>query len=186
MGCGTYKWGWDTMFGNQLSSARAFIRREAVLRRTSWSSSGSAGGIRYRKSRRVAGVAALVGLVGTGLVTGVGVHAAPAPVGSGFVVTAGDISFILKQIKISERHAQAFEGTGAPGFTLPANPDPTHDPQYCSSLVGPGPNQIPDYLTSYGLRTTDGGCNNLVPSALLNPDDSPVINTNNATANGGN
>ena len=27
----------------------------------------------------------------------------------------------------------------------------------------PAPDQIPDYLTSYGLRTVDGSCNNLVP-----------------------
>jgi Ca2+-binding RTX toxin-like protein len=30
-------------------------------------------------------------------------------------------------------------------------------------LVGPGPDQIPDALTSYGLRTVDGSCNNLLP-----------------------
>ena len=29
--------------------------------------------------------------------------------------------------------------------------------------AGPDPNQIPDRLTSYGLRTVDGSCNNLVP-----------------------
>ena len=74
--------------------------------------------------------------------------------GNGFVVTASDLSFILKQIKIAEHHSQAFlSGT---------NPDPTNDPYYCQSLVGPGPDQIPDYLTSYGLRTTSGACNNLI------------------------
>ena len=26
------------------------------------------------------------------------------------------------------------------------------------------PNQIPDRLTSYGLRTVDGSCNNLFPA----------------------
>ena len=34
---------------------------------------------------------------------------------------------------------------------------------YCQSLVGPNANQIPDRLTSYGLRTVDGSCNNLFP-----------------------
>jgi hypothetical protein len=29
--------------------------------------------------------------------------------------------------------------------------------------VGPGPDQIPDILTSYGLRTVNGTCNNLIP-----------------------
>jgi Ca2+-binding RTX toxin-like protein len=80
-------------------------------------------------------------------VTGVpATNAAVAPVGNGFVVTAGDLSFILKQIKIAERHAATL---------TPANP--------CGTLVGPAPDQIPDRLTSYGLRTTDGSCNNLFP-----------------------
>src|SRR3954465_15651080 len=65
-------------------------------------------------------------------------------VGSGFSVTAGDLTFILKQIKISERHAA----------TLTAS-----DP--CGTLVGPAKYQIPDRLTSYGLRTVDGSCNDL-------------------------
>src|SRR5262245_33268250 len=65
-------------------------------------------------------------------------------VGSGFNVTPGDLAFILRQIKIAEHHAAT---------ATPANP--------CGTLVGPGPDQIPDALTSYGLRTTDGSCNNL-------------------------
>jgi Ca2+-binding RTX toxin-like protein len=67
-------------------------------------------------------------------------------VGSGFTVTPGDLAFILKQIKIAEHHAATL---------TPANP--------CGTLVGRGPDQIPDALTSYGLRTTDGSCNNLLP-----------------------
>ena len=74
-------------------------------------------------------------------------HAAVAPVGNGFTVTSGDLAFILKQIKIAEHHAATL---------TPANP--------CGTLVGPGPDQIPDALTAYGLRTVDGSCNNLIPS----------------------
>ncbi|NUR14764.1 MAG: heme peroxidase [Dermatophilaceae bacterium] len=73
-------------------------------------------------------------------------NAAVAPVGQGFTVTPSDLAFILKQIKIAERHAA----------TLTAdNP--------CGTLVGPGPDQIPDRLSAYGLRTVDGSCNNLFP-----------------------
>ncbi|MCW2595269.1 MAG: heme peroxidase, partial [Jatrophihabitans sp.] len=72
--------------------------------------------------------------------------AAPAPVGNGFTVTTGDLAFILKQIKISERHAAT---------ATPADP--------CGTLVGSGPDQIPDRLSAYGLRTVDGSCNNLFP-----------------------
>ena len=87
--------------------------------------------------------------------------AAVAPVGNGFTVTPADLAFILKQIKIAERHSRAFEGNPDPG--TPVNPDPTGDPDYCQSLVGPNANQIPDRLTAYGLRTVDGSCNNLFP-----------------------
>ena len=87
--------------------------------------------------------------------------AAVAPVGNGFTVTPADLAFILKQIKIAERHSRAFEGNPDPG--TPVNPDPIGDPDYCQSLVGPNANQIPDRLSSYGLRTVDGACNNLFP-----------------------
>ncbi len=40
---------------------------------------------------------------------------------------------------------------------------------------------MPDYLTTYGLRTVDGGCNNLAPATLLNPDGSPATNPNGPT-----
>src|SRR6478736_2208954 len=73
-------------------------------------------------------------------------RAAVAPPGQGFTVTAGDLHFILHQIQISEHHA----ATATAG-----NP--------CGTLVGSGPDQIPDRLTSYGLRTVDGSCNNLFP-----------------------
>jgi len=87
-------------------------------------------------------VAILAALAGTASVG----RSATASVGQGFTVTAGDLSFILKQIKIAERHAATY---------TPGN--------LCGTLVGPGANQIPDRLSSYGLRTVDGSCNNLFP-----------------------
>src|SRR4051795_4300208 len=73
-------------------------------------------------------------------------QAAPAPAGQGFTVTAGDLHFIMKQIKIAEHHSATLTAS---------NP--------CGTLVGPGPDQIPDRLTPYGLRSVDGSCNDLVP-----------------------
>jgi Ca2+-binding RTX toxin-like protein len=90
-----------------------------------------------------------------------------ATVGSGFVVTAADLSFILKQIKIAERHARAFQKDSATVYAggiaaaPQPNPHPDADPSYCLSMIGSGTDRIPDALTSYGLRTTDGSCNNL-------------------------
>ena len=69
-----------------------------------------------------------------------------APTRQGFAVSAADLRFILKQINIAEYHAA--NTTAATGI--------------CGALIGPGPNQIHDRLTSYGLRTVDGTCNNLI------------------------
>ena len=103
--------------------------------------------------------------------------------GNGFTVTASDLAFILKQIKIAERHSRSFIDTSATTTEEPTqapNPNKTTDPEYCASLIpgplttptvpGVFPDQVPDYLTSYGLRTVDGGCNNLVPATLVQPD----------------
>ncbi|WP_309648475.1 hypothetical protein, partial [Nocardioides sp.] len=71
--------------------------------------------------------------------------AAPT-VGQGFVVTPSDLAYILKQIKIAEAHvANTTSATGP-----------------CGALVGTGPNQLSSPLLSFGLRTVDGSCNNLV------------------------
>ncbi len=71
---------------------------------------------------------------------------AVAPVGQSFTVTKSDLSFILAQIKIAERHAATL---------TPDNP--------CGTMVGTGADQIPSPLVSKGLRTVDGSCNNLQP-----------------------
>src|SRR4051795_5884700 len=87
-----------------------------------------------------------VGAVAVSAVRTPGASAAPAPPGEGFTVTPGDLHFILKQIQIAEHHAAT---------QTPSN--------MCGTLVGPAADQIPDRLTSYGLRTVDGSCNNLYP-----------------------
>ena len=79
--------------------------------------------------------------------TAVTANAVAAPTGAGFTVTASDLAFILKQIKISEAHV-----ANTTSFTGP-----------CGALVGTGPDQIASPLISRGLRTVDGSCNNLQP-----------------------
>src|SRR3954451_13357289 len=104
------------------------------------------------RSRPFAALCALALVLGLGLQLGSlpAANAASGTVGNGFVVTPGDLSFILKQIKIAERHTTTLSAS---------NP--------CGTLVNhpgdgiPDAEQIPDYLTSYGLRTVDGSCNNL-------------------------
>src|SRR4051794_36858082 len=119
---------------------------DLVPRRTQWPRGSKHRSTRERARRWVAmGSALAIPMALISQVAGVpATNAAPAPVGEGFTVTAGDLSFILKQIKIAERHSATL---------TPANP--------CDTLVGPNADQIPDRLTSYGLRTVDGSCNNL-------------------------
>ncbi len=79
-----------------------------------------------------------------------GQPAGAAPIGTGFVLDFGDLSFILDQIKIAEQHAATYSAL---------------DP--CGTLIGTGPNQIPAgvnaELQPLGLRTISGVCNNLLP-----------------------
>jgi Animal haem peroxidase/Fibronectin type III domain/RTX calcium-binding nonapeptide repeat (4 copies) len=117
------------------------------------------GALRRRGVSAVAVAAVVVATAGGGLLAQ-SASAVQAPVGSGFVVTSGDLSFILKQIKIAERHTRAFEGD--PTAAVQPNPNPEADPSYCLSMIGSGPNQVPDPLTTFGLRTVAGDCNNLV------------------------
>ena len=74
---------------------------------------------------------------------------AAAPVGQGFNLNPSDLGFILKQIKIAERHAAT---------ATAANP--------CGTLLGDGPDQLPSGVQGenlpWGLRTVDGSCNNVV------------------------
>ena len=76
-------------------------------------------------------------------------RAAPV-VGQGLTVTAADLAFILKQIKIAEAHA------------LAANPDPTGDPANCQALLGNGPNRDPEPATLVWPSDSGWGVQQLV------------------------
>ena len=112
---------------------------------------GGCGAPRQWTGGRVTALVGLVGLMATvGVsVTGPTAAVAQAPVGQGFNLNASDLRFILKQIKIAERHADTVSGSTP-----------------CSTMRGAGPDQIPagevgDTLP-WGLRQVDGRCNNLV------------------------
>lgn len=80
--------------------------------------------------------------------------AATGPVGAGFSVTPGDLAFILKQIRIAERHSTTYTASDPCGTLLNRAGDGIPDAE-----------QVPTILTSYGLRTVDGSCNNLKNAA---------------------
>src|ERR1700755_1410433 len=127
-------------------------RFDSVLKRKAGVRARSARS-RHVLRRRVSATSAVALVLGLGLQLGMmqpTASAAPAPVGNDFVVTPGDLSFILKQIKIAERHATT-ETASDPCGTLLAQPGDGI----------PDAEQVPDVLTSYGLRTVDGSCNNL-------------------------
>jgi Ca2+-binding RTX toxin-like protein len=94
-------------------------------------------------TRALAGAAAL--LVAAGLLpASVAAPAQAAPAGAGFSLNASDLRFILRQIKVAEAHATTESGPGTP-------------------LLGSGPDQVPNVVAPYGLRTVDGSENNLQP-----------------------
>ena len=99
-------------------------------------------------TRKVA-AGALALLLSAGVVPSVLAPAvSAAPTGQGFTLNAGDMRFILKQIKIAENHATKEDAQGKDVAGQP--------------LMGSGPNQIANPLLPYGLRTVDGTENNLV------------------------
>ncbi len=104
------------------------------------------------RSKPFAALCALAIVLGLGLQLGSmqTAAAAPAPVGNGFVVSPGDLTFILKQIKIAERHTTTLSASDPCGTLLAQPGDNIPDSE-----------QVPDVITSYGLRTVDGSCNNL-------------------------
>ncbi len=105
---------------------------------------------RLPRARVVVVATVCAAMVATGLGT-VPTASGTAHIGAGFTVTPSDLKFILRQTKIAEAHV--------------ANTTPATGP--CGALLGTGPNQIPSPLLSFGLRTVDGSCNNLVPGREL-------------------
>src|SRR3954470_3699094 len=105
-----------------------------------------------RRLRGVAAVSALVVVMAMlgALPAATAAPVNPGPVGNGFVVTPGDLAFILKQIKIAERHTTTLTASNLCGTLLNQPGDNIPDAE-----------QVPDILTSYGLRTVNGACNNL-------------------------
>ena len=106
-----------------------------------------------RRSRgRAALAAGTVVLLGVGLLPAVSVAGAVAAptVDDALTLNAADLRFILRQIKIAERHAATATAD---------NP--------CGTMIGTHPDQIPAGLNAHelpwGLRTVDGSCNNLLP-----------------------
>ena len=109
------------------------------------------------RGRRLAGLLAVsLGLL-TGLVAGpnspVPTVSAQAPVGQGFNLNKSDLNFILKQIRIAEKHSISDRSVNL-----------------CNGILGPDPlTQIPDNQVGtelpFGLRTVDGTCNNLLYDA---------------------
>ena len=105
--------------------------------------SGGRSPARKGKVAAVAAVAVLAAILAPGAATPA--QAAPT-IGQGFTITPSDLAYILKQIKVAEAHvANTTSATGP-----------------CGALIGTGPHQLPSPLLSFGLRTVDGSCNNLV------------------------
>src|SRR3954447_6168111 len=112
---------------------------------TRFGTTPSGGSSPVRKGR-IAAIAAIA-TIAAFLVPATASPVQAATVGQGFTITPSDLSYILKQIKVAEAHVR----------------NTTSDTGPCGALLGTGPNQLSSPLLSFGLRTVDGSCNNLVP-----------------------
>ena len=90
-----------TLHRNPVTTRHSMLRLRRPRQR-------GAGGFLAKRRRTIALLTALVMPAAFALQLGAmsaPAGAAPAATGNGFVVTPGDLTFILKQIKIAERHA---------------------------------------------------------------------------------
>jgi hypothetical protein len=85
-----------------------------------------------------------------GLATTRANDAQAAPVPHEFTVTASDLSYILDQIHVAERHFVS---------ATPQHP--------CAGILGTAADELPSSASGVGLRTVDGSCNNLQPGGEL-------------------
>jgi Ca2+-binding RTX toxin-like protein len=98
-----------------------------------------------RRRKQWAIVSAMAVIVSTfgGPAPGPAVHAQGGSAAVGFVLDAGDLRFIFRQIEIAEAHAAG------------------------GQLFGPGPNQVREPRLPFGLRTVDGSFNHIAQGQEL-------------------
>ncbi|WP_414690010.1 helix-turn-helix domain-containing protein, partial [Nocardioides sp.] len=84
----------------------------------------------------------------------------PPERGRGVVLSAGDAAVwsVFLTLVGQATWPSSWSRSRSPSITRP----PTRRRTRAGTLVGNGPNRIPGPLVSYGLRTVDGSCNNLV------------------------
>ncbi|NUS50143.1 MAG: heme peroxidase [Nocardioidaceae bacterium] len=112
-----------------------------------------------RRSRRAVAASAALLLIGGLAPATVLLGAQPssaAPVGAGFTLQRSDLEFILKQIKIAERHVAGQTPDGS--YPCSAMLDETGTAENAIPTNGPNGEVLP-----WGLRTVSGTCNNLIP-----------------------
>lgn len=111
--------------------------------------------------RKLGSFAAAAAMVVTGALVYVPAATAAPPPGQDFNVSQGDLEFIIKQIEISEAHA---EDTLADANSSPlCKPTSTFDIAKQTHFDLDGDPCVGSPLLPFGLRTVDGRWNNLMP-----------------------
>ncbi|WP_299167676.1 peroxidase family protein [uncultured Arthrobacter sp.] len=116
-----------------------------------------------RTSEKLTALAVGSAVVLSGIVLPGQVALAAPPPGQDFNVTTGDLEFILKQIKISEAHAEDVVTVDQNSSPL-CNPGNVFNAEEQTHYDADGDPCVGNVLSPFGLRTVDGRWNNLMPN----------------------
>lgn len=116
-----------------------------------------------RTSTKLTALAAGSAVILSGIVLPGQVAGAVPPPGQDFHITTGDLEFILKQIAISEAHAEDVV-TVNPDSSPLCNPGNTFNVEEQTHYDADGDPCVGAVTLPFGLRTVDGRWNNLLPN----------------------
>lgn len=118
-------------------------------------------GLTGSPSRKLVAIVGAAALVVTGALMGAPAALAAPPPGQDFNVSQGDLEFIIKQIEISEAHAE--DTLSDPGSSPLCKSTSTFDIPKQTHFDLDGDPCVGSPLLPFGLRTVDGRWNNLMP-----------------------
>ncbi len=118
-------------------------------------------GVPESAGKKLGAIAIAIAMVATGVLMSAPAAIAAPPPGQDFNVSQGDLEFIIKQIEISEAHAE--DTLTDPGSSPLCKATSTFDIPSQTHFDLDGDPCVGSPLLPFGLRTVDGRWNNLMP-----------------------